>query len=222
MEESNRLAVEIIFEDKEIVILNKPSGLLAIEDGYQPLLPNLRSMLKQHYGQIWAVHRLDKDTSGIILFAKNAASHKYLNSLFSDRKISKSYKAIVCGNPMWKEKKIDLPLKVNGDRRHRTILDDRLGKKSITTLLVTEQLLGYARMDVSPQTGITHQIRAHLALLGFPIAGDSLYFRGCPLHSMIQKKKMYLHAFSLEIPSEDRSGTMRFSAQIPDYFFSFP
>ena len=94
-------------------------------------LPNLRGMLQDEYEKIWAVHRLDKETSGIIFFAKNAETHKFLNRQFSDRLVKKIYWAIVQGFPVWAEKMIDFPLKINGDRKHRTIIDQKLVKRRL-------------------------------------------------------------------------------------------
>ena len=89
----------IIHEDKEIIVINKPEGLLTIPDGFQPNLPNLRDLLISKFGSIWVVHRLDKPTSGLLIFAKNCDSHKILNKQFQNREIKKSYLALVHGFP---------------------------------------------------------------------------------------------------------------------------
>lgn len=101
----------IIYEDKNILVVNKPSGLLTIKDGYDPFLPNLYDILIANYQKLWAVHRLDKETSGVLVFAKSADAHRFLNTQFDNRLISKSYNAIVHGVPEWEEKTIDSYLK---------------------------------------------------------------------------------------------------------------
>src|SRR4030042_6433228 len=96
-----KLHDHLLFEDAEIIALNKPSGLLSIEDGYDLKKVNLRTILRDTYGAIWAVHRLDKGTSGVIIFAKNENAHRSLNSSFSNRDTLKNYRGFVNGLPVW-------------------------------------------------------------------------------------------------------------------------
>jgi RluA family pseudouridine synthase len=208
----------VIFESDDVIVLNKPAGLLSIEDGYQPELPNLRAMLKRQYGDIWAVHRLDKGTSGVILFAKNPDTHKFFNKQFSDRKVRKKYRAIVRGFPLWEEKTIDYPLRTNGDHKHRTVIDIRSGKPAKTILEVKEKSELLSHLVVLPATGYTHQIRAHCAAVGLPLLGDELYFRGCETHDFPVSHILFLHAIELEIDLKLNETSHTFIAPLPQHF----
>ena len=191
---------ELIFQDHDILVINKPPGLRTIPDGYNPALPHLAGLLKEQYGPVWVVHRLDKDTSGIILFARNAEAHRTLNLQFEHREIHKVYHALVTGSPEWDEYEIDLPLRVNGDRKHRTVIDPRLGRPAATGCRTLRRYAGVTLLAAQPHTGYTHQIRAHLAALGFPLLGDPLYHSPQPenLRAVIPSfPRTALHAFQL-------------------------
>ena len=210
----------ILYEDNDLIAINKPSGILSIEDGYDKNKLNLRSVLREQYGSIWAVHRLDKDTSGVILFAKNEESHRQLNSSFSNREIKKNYRGIINGFPIWNSIEIDLPLKVNGDRKHRTIIDPSNGKPACTQINKITNCDNFTYVDIFPTTGITHQIRAHLSTIGFPIYGDSLYWRCCEVKklSKADQSNFFLHAKSIEFDHPFLKEQMIISAPLPDLF----
>lgn len=210
--------IPILFEDDHLIVLNKPSGLLSIEDGYNPALPNLRGMLNAKYGRIWAVHRLDKLASGVILFAKDAPTHKELNGYFLSREVKKTYRAIVHGYPGWDQKLINLPLKIDGDRRHRTIVNLKTGKEALTEIRVTKRSKQFAHFKIQPLTGYTHQIRAHCAAIGHPILGDRLYFRACEIQDLPILEAIYLHAQKTAIPDQKTGEIRAFIAPLPDYF----
>lgn len=210
----------LIYEDDDLVVINKPSGVLSIEDGYDKDKFNLRSALRTIYGSIWAIHRLDKDTSGVILFAKNQASHRELNISFSNRETEKNYRAIVNGYPIWNSFEIILPLKVNGDRSHRTIYDPIQGKPARTRINKVINNAQFAYMDIFPTTGLTHQIRAHLSAIGLPIFGDRLYWRCCQLTDFLkfEQKDFFLHAHSLKFLHPISKESMHFTAPLPILF----
>lgn len=170
----------ILWQDEALVVLNKPAGLLTLPDGYDPQLPHLRALLEPHLGRLWIVHRLDRQTSGVILLARSASAHRMLNAQFEQQRVEKRYHAIVQGAPDWEYLTVDLPLRANVGRRGRTAVDEVTGKKASTSLKLLEHLdapgLGtYSLVEASPHTGRTHQIRAHLAAIGLPVAGDPLY-----------------------------------------------
>lgn len=166
--------IPVIYEDDQLVAINKPAGLLSIPDGYNPQLLNLQTLLREKYGGIWTVHRLDKETSGVIIFAKTAEAHRQLNSQFDERSIKKDYQCVIVGEPEWEDFTINLPLKVNGDRKHRTVVHST-GKAATTKVHLAGRKKGLSYLVVKPGTGYTHQIRAHLAAEGFTILGDVLY-----------------------------------------------
>lgn len=216
---------ELLFLDADILAVNKSAGLRTIPDGYDSSLPYLRQLLEEQYGKMWVVHRLDKDTSGVILFARNAKTHRHLNDQFEKHTIKKEYMALCHGVPCWEKKDITIPLRKNGDRQHRTVMDFKNGKNAITFLRIQKKLNLYTSFNVEIKTGITHQIRAHLAILGFPIIGDKLYSYFSPIHVRPEKAgiedKLYLHATSISFihPATDES--THIEALQPSYFLSF-
>lgn len=169
--------ISIIWEDPHILIVNKPPGLLSIQDGYHPSLPHLYGQLKESFGPLWIVHRLDKDTSGVMLFARTSQAHRELNRQFEHRTVHKEYHALVNGSPTWDEKEINLPLRVNGDRKHRTVVDLTHGKPAVTDCHVLERFPRTTLIAAIPHSGYTHQIRVHLSSIGHSLLGDSLYQR---------------------------------------------
>lgn len=208
---------EIIFSDDNLLAVNKPSGLLTIPDGYHPELPCAVDLLRKNFGQMWVVHRLDKETSGVLLFARNARTHKFLNEQFQNRQVQKIYRAIIVGCPDWDHKEINLPLKVDGDRQHRTKVDPHNGKPSQTDITVITRFPGYSFVEARPHTGYTHQIRAHLTASGFPILSDSLYDRNSSVHTSILSR-LGLHAYQISLALPDSANPITITAPYPDEF----
>jgi tRNA pseudouridine32 synthase/23S rRNA pseudouridine746 synthase len=169
------VGIEILFCDEALLVVNKPAGLSTLPDGYDPTLPHIKSVLEGQYGRLWIVHRLDKHTSGVLLLARSSAAHRALNTQFEQRQVSKVYHALVNGVPQWQDTSIDLPLKANGDRQHRTVVDWQVGKPAITHFRVLECFDHHSLLEAIPETGRTHQIRAHLSAAGLFIVGDKLY-----------------------------------------------
>jgi tRNA pseudouridine32 synthase/23S rRNA pseudouridine746 synthase len=214
--------VPVLFCDEALLVVNKPAGLASLPDGYDPSLPHVKSELEGKFGRLWIVHRLDKETSGVLCLARSAASHRALNSQFEQHLVSKVYHALVIGNPVWKEQTSDLPLRVNGDHRHRTVVDLQLGVPARTHFRVVKRLSECCLLEAIPETGRTHQIRAHLTAYGLFIIGDRLYTpktvqqqTGMLLQSE-QIERMLLHALSLELTHPTTGERQRFSAPYPD------
>jgi tRNA pseudouridine32 synthase/23S rRNA pseudouridine746 synthase len=174
----DRVNIQVIWQDAHIIVLNKPAGLLSLPDGYNPNTAHIKAVLSADVGPLWIVHRLDRFTSGVIVLARSAQSHRHLNTQFQEHRVKKIYHALVVGNPEWDQKIIDLPLRVDGDRKHRTVVDIRSGKRSITRLKILDRYKNYSLVEAIPESGRRHQIRAHLAAKGLPIVCDALYGNG--------------------------------------------
>ncbi len=126
----------IIHQDEHILIINKPAGLSVLPEGWEPDAPYLVKMLEEEYEKIWVVHRLDKFTSGVLVFALNAEAHRSLNIQFEKHEVEKVYRAITVGAPPWKERITKFPLRVNVGHKHRTMVDNKNGIRSETKFKV--------------------------------------------------------------------------------------
>lgn len=194
--------MEIIHLDEQVIVVNKPAGLPVLPDGWEPDAPYLLKMLEGKFenpsagsGQrVWVVHRLDKVTSGVMVFARTAEAHRELNRQFERHEVEKIYHAIVEGNPVWEEKICRMPLRTNVGHKHRTAIDHKRGKPAESHFTVLERGQTAALLEARPLTGRTHQIRAHLSALGYPLLGDVLY--GAKETDLIARPA--LHALSLE------------------------
>jgi RluA family pseudouridine synthase len=206
----------ILYEDKDIVAVNKSSGLAVSADRWNYSKRRLDTLLSEVSGRrLFTVHRIDSGTSGIVVFAKNAAAHRRLSIAFESRTVHKTYTAAVHGVPQWVETECAAPLVVNGDKLHRTIIDRYRGKKSLTRFKLLCNSGGVSIIEAEPESGRTHQIRVHLASLGLPIICDPLYGRENPLFlSSIKKSwrgdpfderpliaRLALHAAKLRLPT---------------------
>ena len=167
----------IIYEDESIVAVNKASGIAVGADRWDVSAERLDKILAAHLNRekLFIVHRIDRDTSGLVIFAKNEESHKKLSMAFESREIKKRYIAVVHGRPLWKETVCDLPLVPDGNKKHLTIIDKYQGKKSLTRFRLLGSAGNYSIVEAIPETGRTHQIRVHLASLGHSIVCDEFY-----------------------------------------------
>ena len=217
---NKKILPAVVFEDEDLLVVNKPSGLLSITDGYNPELPHLRSVLEPSFGTLWIVHRLDRETSGLVILAKNEGAHRQLNALFRDREIEKTYHALVTPPPEFQELNITLPLRTDADRRHRTRVDEREGKPAQSALKVLKRFNFGVLMEIQIKTGITHQVRAHLRALDLALFGDTLYRVGLPPQPFSVPRAM-LHARRAAF-SHPRSGErLCFEATYPQDFRDF-
>jgi RluA family pseudouridine synthase len=173
----------VLWQDEALLAVNKPAGIAVLAEGWDAQKPYLTGLLGQRFGRLWTVHRLDKDTSGVLLLARTAQAHRALNIQFEQRRVGKAYHVLVVGQPDWQERWVRLPLRTNGDRRHRTVVDLEGGKPCETEFHLLEGFGGYALIEAILHTGRTHQIRAHLAAISLPVVADALYGDGQPLPS---------------------------------------
>lgn len=165
----------VIYSDDSMVVLNKRSGLLVAQDRYDEEAPRLDLAAEKEFGRLYAVHRIDKDTSGIVVYARTPEAHKDISKQFEDRLIDKTYHCLVNGRPLWDTISCDLPLQPDGDARHRTVVNKRFGKPSVTFFRNIGAAGPYSWIEAKPKTGRTHQIRVHLSHNGLCIVCDPLY-----------------------------------------------
>lgn len=222
----------LLYSDEELLVIGKPAGLPTLPDGYDPAAPNVKDLFSDAFGPLWIVHRLDRETSGILAFARTPGAHRALNTQFETRRVAKLYHALIKGSPGWDERVVKLRLRPDGDRQHRTVIDPRKGKTAVTHLKILERYRGYSLVEARPETGRTHQIRVHLSAVGFPIAADAVYGDGA--HIILSQVKpgyrpgkgeerpllgrLGLHAWSLELEHPVSNEKVLFQASYPKDF----
>jgi len=203
-----------LHQDEHIIAINKPAGVSVLPEGWDPDVPYLRQLLEKQFQKIWIVHRLDKITSGVMVFARTTEAHRELNRQFERHEVEKVYQAIVEGGPPWDERTAHHMLQTNVGRKHRTVVVHKRGKNSETDFKVLKRGQNEALVEAYPKTGRTHQIRVHLSALGFPLLGDVLY--GAAETDLITRPA--LHALSLTIRHPISGERMIFTAPPPDDF----
>lgn len=206
--------MKIIYEDEHLLVVEKPAGLPVLPDGWEKDAPYLVKSLEEQFGKIYIVHRLDKITSGVMVFARDAETHRALNIQFESHQAEKVYHALVEGNPKWDEKIAKHPLRANVGHKHRTMVDDKNGKPSETRLRIIKRYQTSALIEAKPMTGRTHQIRVHAYALGHPLVGDVLY--GAQITYGIPRPM--LHAQSLAFIHPATNERVKFSAPHPADF----
>ena len=210
----------IIHEDPDVLVIDKPAGILSIADGYNKVFPHLRTLLEPDFGRLWIVHRLDKETSGVMVLARTATVHKFLCEQFTSHSIHKEYIALVFGSTP--QNFVDQsPLKVDGDRKHRTVIDNQKGKPAFTYFQTLENYQkGVSLVAAKPKTGFTHQIRCHLLHSGFPILGDRLYStkESDNLSLSLGIERVALHAREITFSHPNGHQSVTYNAQNPQDF----
>ncbi|MDR2073089.1 MAG: RluA family pseudouridine synthase [Spirochaetaceae bacterium] len=244
----------ILYENEDIIAVNKASGISVGGERWEEHVPRLDRVLAEALGgmpdggmkgtpaggvnggaeapgnkgrgRLYTVHRIDKETSGLVVFAKNAAAHRILSEAFESRRIKKVYTAVVHGRPPWPGGSFlcELPLLPNGNKKHQTIVDTYRGKPSCTGFTLLVSAGNYSVIEARPSTGRTHQIRVHLAALGYPLVCDPLYgknagtekgvylssfkrnWRGDALEEKPLLRRLGLHARELTIPGYGGKG----------------
>jgi 23S rRNA pseudouridine1911/1915/1917 synthase len=191
-----RISEIVIKETENWITLNKPSGLLSIPDREGKEI-SLKKILIEKFGGIFTVHRLDKDTSGLIVFAKNQEAHKHLSQQFENRSTVKIYQGVVIGSPLNKTGTIETRIMEHPVKKG-TMVINRKGKEAITDYEVIEDFGIYSLLQFQIYTGRTHQIRIHMKDIGHPIVSDELYGDAKPILLSSFKKKFNLGKFELE------------------------
>ena len=216
------IKIDIIFEDKDIAVINKQAGLVVhpAQGHYSRTLVNaILYHIKDLSGingemRPGIVHRLDKDTSGLIIIAKNDKAHLELTNMFQNKEIKKTYLAIVKGKLNKKKGRIATQIgRDRNDRKKMAVLDSLTqGKNAITNFRVIDQNEKFSLLKVDIETGRTHQIRVHMKYMGYPILGDAVYGRPD------SEKRQMLHAYKLEFLHPITKEKMEIIAELPDDF----
>ena len=216
--------LDIVFEDEFLIAINKPSGLLSIPDREGKEI-SLKELLQNKYGEIFTVHRLDKATSGIIVFAKDEITHKELSQLFENRDTEKIYYGLVNGNLTTEHGKIEAPLKRHASGNKMFI--DNSGKPSLTEYKVLENFKRFSWVEFNIHTGRTHQVRVHAQHIGNSIVCDEIYGSSQPVYLSALK-----HNYNLSKKEETEkpilsrlalhAASLKFNLHNKEYFFQAP
>ncbi len=206
--------MNIIHSDNAIIVVDKPAGLSVLPDGWEKDSMYLVKMLEEQFGRIWIVHRLDKTTSGVMVFARTAEAHRSLNMQFENHEARKIYHAIATGNPKWNEKIAKHPLRVNVGHKHRTMVDDKNGKPSETRFKILKRYPDHVLLEAELMTGRTHQIRVHAYALSHPLLGDVLY--SAPETNLIARPALHAHSLTFMHPTTNEK--ISFTAPYPADF----
>jgi tRNA pseudouridine32 synthase / 23S rRNA pseudouridine746 synthase len=195
--------LQTVYRDDRLLVLDKPSGLLAVP-GRGPLLQDcLSARVQSVLPQALVVHRLDRDTSGLLVMALDAEAQRELSRQFAERTVEKHYVADVFGCPPEQQGTIDLALGKDFDHPPRHKVDPRRGRSAQTCWRTIERHADRARLDVQPLTGRSHQIRLHLATIGHPVLGDNLYAHAAAV-SMAPRLLLHAERLSLAHPDDGR------------------
>lgn len=217
------IPLDIIYEDKDIIVVNKPKGMVVHPANGNPdgtLVNAIMAICKDSLSGIGGeirpgiVHRLDKDTSGIIIIAKNDKAHINLSEQIKEHKVKKTYVALVKGVVKENTATINMPIgRSEKDRKKMAVT--KKGKEAITHFKVLQRYDNYTLLEVNIETGRTHQIRVHLSHIGYPIVGDDVYSKGKNEWNI---KGQCLHAKSLEFTHPITNKKMYLEAELPEYF----
>ncbi len=215
--------LDIVYEDDDILVINKPKGLV-VHPGNGNYTGTIANALKGRYEELsdlngdirpGIVHRIDKDTSGLLVVAKNNFAHEYLSSLLKDHNIKRTYIALVKGEIKENKGKIIAPIGRDKNIPTKMSVDLVKGKEAITHFEVINRYKGYTLIKCELETGRTHQIRVHLDYIGYPIVGDNRYGKN---NLDLYNKGQLLHAYKLSFIHPRTKKEVSFEAPLPKYF----
>jgi 23S rRNA pseudouridine1911/1915/1917 synthase len=218
---AENIALDIVYEDENVLIVNKPAGM-TVHPGAGHRSGTLVNAALAHDPSMHGiggeqrpgvVHRLDKDTSGLIVLAKSDSALHWLQRQFQDREVKKTYLALVDGKPPSSAGRVEASIARDPSHRKRmAIVTDGRGRSAVSEYLTRERFQHHTLLEVHPVTGRTHQVRLHCAFLGCPVAGDSVYGRK---RATIPLNRHFLHAWKLDLTLPSESRTREFKAELP-------
>ena len=203
--------LRILHADETLIVADKPAGLLSVPGRGADKADCLIARLAAEFPDVLLVHRLDRDTSGAVIFARNPQAQAHLGRQFEARQVDKRYQALVSGLPAEKTGRIDLPLTVDWPNRPRQMVCHATGRPAVTDWRLLKAEGGNARVLLKPRTGRSHQLRVHMLALGHPILGDTLYAEGAAR----DWPRLMLHAERLGLIHPDTGARMTFRAPVP-------
>ena len=208
------LSLALIHVDDALIVADKPAGLLSVPGRGPEKADCLIARVQSLYADALTVHRLDMATSGLIVFARGPSMQRALSLAFAQRRVHKTYVAVVDGLLADDSGQIDLPLAADWPRRPRQRVDVEAGKASLThwTVLTRDALQGRSRLALQPFTGRSHQLRVHLAAIGHAILGDDLYAESAVAQAA---PRLLLHASALQLAHPATAGNLRFELDAP-------
>lgn len=202
----------VVYQDEELLVLDKPSGLLSVPGRGADLQDCLSARVQSALPSALVVHRLDRDTSGLIVMALTKHAQRELSRQFAERTVEKRYAAVVFGCPIAAEGMIELPLRKDFEHPPRHRVDSIAGRAAQTAWRVIERHADRSRLEVQPLTGRSHQIRLHLATIGHPILGDNLYAHA---EGLAMSPRLLLHAERLSLTHPANGRRMTWTAACP-------
>lgn len=203
--------LDILHHDHQLLVANKPAGLLSVPGKGEHLADCLLARLRAAFPEALLVHRLDRDTSGVMVFALSPAAQRHLGLQFEKRQVKKTYVARVWGVPDTASGTVDLPLCADWPNRPKQMVDHENGRAAVTDWKLLKTQGETARMRLMPMTGRSHQLRVHMREIGHPILGDPFYSEG-PARDF---PRLMLHAEELRLRHPDGGRGVRFRARAP-------
>ncbi|WP_120993224.1 RluA family pseudouridine synthase [Stutzerimonas urumqiensis] len=205
--------IQILHQDDALLVIDKPTLLLSVPGRAEDNRDCLVTRLQQNgYPEALIVHRLDWETSGVIVLARDPDSHRELSRQFHDRETEKAYTALCWGSPAQDSGRIELPLRYDPPTKPRHVVDHELGKHALTFWRVVERHAQHSRVELTPITGRSHQLRVHMLAIGHPLLGDRLYAHDQALHA---HERLCLHASMLTLTHPRTGERLRFESPAP-------
>ena len=221
------IPLEIVYEDRDLLVVNKPKGMV-VHPAAGHYSGTLVNALLYHCGESLSgingvlrpgiVHRIDKDTSGLLIVAKNDFSHRLLAEQIKEHTFTRKYQAVVYGNFKTDEGTVNMPIGRHPTDRKRLTVTEKNSRNAVTHYKVIDKYNSFTHLELTLETGRTHQIRVHMAHIGHPVAGDSVYG---PKKVITSLNGQCLHAYYISFVHPRTGETLTFSSDLPDYFTNF-